>query len=68
MEVPHDATLSPNTTDYNLSKGLDELIKNCALAQELRADSGFTKSRLKMNRPALQSLLGHEKLVVPPYH
>jgi acyl-coenzyme A thioesterase PaaI-like protein len=68
MEV-HPTNEETLDTKYDgFTKGVDELIKNCKLAQELRADLRFTESRLKMNVPALQSLLGPEKLVVLPYH
>lgn len=68
MEV-HPTNEETLETKYDgFTKGVDELTKNCKLAQELRADLRFTESRLKVDVPALQSLLGPEKLVVPPYH
>lgn len=61
-------TFSLYTPWDDFSKEVDENIRNCALAQELRADPRFTESRLQMNVPALLTLLGPEKIVVPPYH
>jgi acyl-coenzyme A thioesterase PaaI-like protein len=61
-------TYSLDDAQDDLPKKVDDYIKNCALAQELRANPRFIESRLQMNVPALQTLLGPEKIVVPPYH
>jgi hypothetical protein len=46
MEV-HPTNEETLDTKYDgFTKGVDELIKNCKLAQELRADLRFTESRL----------------------
>jgi acyl-coenzyme A thioesterase PaaI-like protein len=64
----NEETLSLHRTQDDLSTEVDEHIKNCALARELRADRRFIESRLQMNVPALRMLLGPGKILVPPYH
>jgi 3'-phosphoadenosine 5'-phosphosulfate synthase len=68
-------TLSLYQAPDDFSKEVDEHIKNCALAQELRADPRFTESRPHLKVPeavrahnlTAGTLQGPGMIVVPPY-
>lgn len=75
--IPTDTeTLSLYDAPDEFSREIDEHIKNCALAQELRANPDFTESRphLKVPEPVRQhnltagTLAGPGMLTVPPYY
>ncbi|OQV04293.1 hypothetical protein CLAIMM_09199 [Cladophialophora immunda] len=75
--MPSDAeTLSLYSPDNDFAREVDEHIKNCALAQSLRANPDFVESRPHLKIPeemrqhnlTAGTLSGPGMIVVPPYY
>jgi len=70
-----EETLSLYNAPDDFSREVDDHIKNCALAKELRASPGFTESRPHLRIPEVirahnltgGTLAGPGMIVVPPY-